>query len=373
MKVCPTNALQPAIFETGLEGIWTPLLCRASGRARRSAPRAATSVPTGAIRPFTWQDKRYKIKMGLANVNQSTCVAWNGGRDCVVCAEVCPYSAVVFRDKWDDGLPKDPTPPDHGPGQQGPHEARPDGRREALHRLRHLRVPLPGAAGPLHRRLLVPGRPRVQRAGRNADRRLHPSRTGSSARKRARPRSTPRPRKSTAGAPRSRDPERPPPPAADSRRFVTREIDKLAPTTPAHPHTRTRPFDWYYHLLPLRAEGDEALPLDWVVERAAELISRAEATGEPAHFSPALHWAHLLKLEQGPDGDWPAVVNARTGEAIGTRRTRRPAEMLARLGQLLDSTEFEAAVALAACRAQKFVVGPLHRAAAGHPPDAGAP
>lgn len=119
MKVCPTNALQPALFETGPEGIWTPILVPSVGACAEKCTACGDICPTHAIRPFTWQDKRYKIKMGLANVNQSTCVAWNGGRDCVVCAEVCPYSAVVFRDKWDDGLQKDPTRPITDPGNKG--------------------------------------------------------------------------------------------------------------------------------------------------------------------------------------------------------------------------------------------------------------
>ena len=62
-----------------------------------------------------------------------------------------------------------------------------------------------------------------------------------------------------------------------------------------------------------------------------------------------LHWAHILKAEQGPDGDWPAVVNARAGTAIGATRTREPAVLLARLDMLLDFSEFEAAVARAGC------------------------
>ncbi|MEP6757219.1 MAG: 4Fe-4S dicluster domain-containing protein [Chthonomonadales bacterium] len=119
MKVCPTNALQPALFETGLEGIWTPMLVPSVGPCAEKCTSCGDVCPTHAIRPFSWQDKRYKIKMGLANVNQSTCVAWNGGRDCVVCAEVCPYSAVVFRDKWDDGLQKDPSRPISDPGNKG--------------------------------------------------------------------------------------------------------------------------------------------------------------------------------------------------------------------------------------------------------------
>lgn len=110
----------------------------------------------------------------------------------------------------------------------------------------------------------------------------------------------------------------------------------------------TAPNDWYYHLFPLTAEGAETLPLAYVVELAEALIREAERTGDETHFGPVLHWAHLLKCEQGPDGHWPAVVNARTGEALGSERTRRPAELLARLSRLLDTSEFDAAVALAA-------------------------
>jgi len=108
MKVCPTNALQPASFDTGLQGLWTPILVPSIGPCAEKCTSCGDVCPTGAIRPFTWQDKRYKLKMGLANVNRSTCVAWNGGRDCIVCAEVCPYSAVIFKDTMDDTLPKNP-------------------------------------------------------------------------------------------------------------------------------------------------------------------------------------------------------------------------------------------------------------------------
>jgi hypothetical protein len=113
------------------------------------------------------------------------------------------------------------------------------------------------------------------------------------------------------------------------------------------PNACTAPTDWYYHLLPLPAPSEETLSLDWVAVVAGELMDRAEASGEPAECEAVLHWAHLLKLEQGTEGDWPAVVNARTGEALGEERTRKPAAVLARLGELLDSTEFDTVIALA--------------------------
>lgn len=114
MKVCPTNALQPATFEFGMDGLWTPILIPSVGPCAEKCTACGDVCPTGAIRPFTWQDKRYRLKLGLAQVDQSICVAWNGGRNCIVCAEVCPYSAVVFSDTFDDTLPKDPSLPiDH--------------------------------------------------------------------------------------------------------------------------------------------------------------------------------------------------------------------------------------------------------------------
>lgn len=119
MKVCPTNGLQPAMLETGPEGFWTPLLVPAIGPCAEKCTACGDVCPTHAIRAFSWQDKRFKLKLGLANVNQSTCIAWNGGRDCVVCAEVCPYSAVVFKDKMDDGLSRDETRPITDPGNKG--------------------------------------------------------------------------------------------------------------------------------------------------------------------------------------------------------------------------------------------------------------
>jgi hypothetical protein len=107
------------------------------------------------------------------------------------------------------------------------------------------------------------------------------------------------------------------------------------------------PLDWAYANFPLPSEGEESLSMEWLVNVAYVLIDRAEETGNEAHFGPVLHWAHILKSEQGPAGDWPALVNARTGAVIGAARTREPGRLLARLDALLDSSEFETAVARA--------------------------
>lgn len=110
----------------------------------------------------------------------------------------------------------------------------------------------------------------------------------------------------------------------------------------------TAPNDWYLHLFPLTAEGEEVLPLEYVVEVAEGFIRETVRTGDHVHLGPPLHWAHLLKYELGSGSDWPAVINARTGDAIGEERTRRPAELLAKLAEMLDTAEFDAAVAACA-------------------------
>jgi hypothetical protein len=110
------------------------------------------------------------------------------------------------------------------------------------------------------------------------------------------------------------------------------------------------PLDWAYALFPLPAEGEEILSMEWVAEVAHRLLDLSEYTGDQAHIGPTLHWAHRLVVSQSREGDWPLLVNARTGEVVSAQRTRKPAEFLARLGDLLDSSEFEHVVARAAIK-----------------------
>lgn len=87
---------------------------------------------------------------------------------------------------------------------------------------------------------------------------------------------------------------------------------------------------------------------DAVVRGALALVEEAKGSGDYAPIGPVIHWAHIFKSEQGIDGDWPAAANARTGEAIGSARTVAPAELMARLDALLDSTEYAACIEAAA-------------------------
>ena len=50
MKVCPTNALQPALGQAGPEGLWTPVLVPKIGYCEYYCSLCTQVCPTGAIR-----------------------------------------------------------------------------------------------------------------------------------------------------------------------------------------------------------------------------------------------------------------------------------------------------------------------------------
>ena len=57
MKVCPNNALHPAFFEAGIEGLWTPILIARIGYCEHSCVLCGQVCPTGAIQKITEKEK----------------------------------------------------------------------------------------------------------------------------------------------------------------------------------------------------------------------------------------------------------------------------------------------------------------------------
>jgi polyferredoxin len=102
MKVCPNNALHPAFFEAGLEGLWTPILIPRIGYCEFSCVLCGDVCPTGAIQKITElqktgrDDKTGKeqkpISMGTAMYDQGRCLPWSMATPCIVCEEFCPTS-----------------------------------------------------------------------------------------------------------------------------------------------------------------------------------------------------------------------------------------------------------------------------------------
>ncbi len=98
MKVCPTNGLQPAIAEAGLGGIWTPVLAPRIGECSQNCNLCGQVCPTDAIEAFEIAEKEH-LYIGRAAINRSTCIVWESGKQCLVCDEVCSYSAIYWLDE----------------------------------------------------------------------------------------------------------------------------------------------------------------------------------------------------------------------------------------------------------------------------------
>lgn len=102
LRICPTNVLQPALWEAGLEGLWTPVLDFRAGTSGCQYQCVACSriCPTAAIRRLTLDEKhgtgdfadRGPVRIGAAFVDRSRCLPWAFGKPCIVCEENCPVS-----------------------------------------------------------------------------------------------------------------------------------------------------------------------------------------------------------------------------------------------------------------------------------------
>lgn len=97
MKICPTGGLQPAWFEAGLAGLWTPRLVPRIGYCDYECNRCGDVCPTGAIAPLDLAAKK-EMRIGLAAFDPSRCLPYAFGRDCMVCEEHCPVpeKAIYF-------------------------------------------------------------------------------------------------------------------------------------------------------------------------------------------------------------------------------------------------------------------------------------
>ena len=96
MKVCPNNALHPAFFEAGMEGLWTPILIPRIGYCEFSCVLCGQVCPTGAIQKIDEKQKmgigQKPISMGTAMYDQGRCLPWSMATPCIVCEEFCPTS-----------------------------------------------------------------------------------------------------------------------------------------------------------------------------------------------------------------------------------------------------------------------------------------
>ncbi|NOQ46591.1 MAG: 4Fe-4S binding protein, partial [Desulfobulbaceae bacterium] len=100
MRVCPTNVLQPAGLEYGLESLWTPILNNRIGSSgcQLNCTECSQVCPTTAIRPITFNEKlgldefaeKGPVKLGTAFLQRGRCLPWAMDKPCIVCEENCP-------------------------------------------------------------------------------------------------------------------------------------------------------------------------------------------------------------------------------------------------------------------------------------------
>jgi len=96
MKVCPTHVLQPAVLESGWEGVWTPRLAPSLGYCEYQCNLCGRVCPTGALRPLTVAEKT-RTRLGLAEVHRDRCIPWTTDEQCLVCEEHCPVPAKAIK------------------------------------------------------------------------------------------------------------------------------------------------------------------------------------------------------------------------------------------------------------------------------------
>ncbi|MCC7492619.1 MAG: 4Fe-4S dicluster domain-containing protein [Fimbriimonadaceae bacterium] len=100
IRVCPTNVLQPALLEAGLEGLWTPVMNMRLGYCELNCTLCGQVCPTGAIQRLTLDEKhghgafegRGPVRSGTAFYDRGRCLPWAMDTSCAVCEEVCPVS-----------------------------------------------------------------------------------------------------------------------------------------------------------------------------------------------------------------------------------------------------------------------------------------
>jgi polyferredoxin len=96
MKSCLTNTLQPCLWESGLSGLWTPRMDPRLAPCDQNCSVCGKVCPTQAIRSLSLEEKTH-ARVGTAILRKELCLVWSQNKLCLICDEICPYNAIVFR------------------------------------------------------------------------------------------------------------------------------------------------------------------------------------------------------------------------------------------------------------------------------------
>lgn len=95
MMACPTNTLQPIGLRAGFPALFSPAVTPRRGYCDPLCHECARVCPTNAIRQTPAPDRIW-AKTGTARILRQKCLAWEFGKSCMVCDEVCPFDAIEF-------------------------------------------------------------------------------------------------------------------------------------------------------------------------------------------------------------------------------------------------------------------------------------
>jgi polyferredoxin/Pyruvate/2-oxoacid:ferredoxin oxidoreductase delta subunit len=89
VRVCPTQGLQPILFQAGVQNLLTPRLVPRLGYCNYGCAACGQVCPTRAIPELALEEKQ-RTPVGLATIDQGRCLPWAYDVPCIVCEEVCP-------------------------------------------------------------------------------------------------------------------------------------------------------------------------------------------------------------------------------------------------------------------------------------------
>jgi MauM/NapG family ferredoxin protein len=89
IKVCLRSALYPALFQTGIYGVFMPILIPRLGYCEYNCNLCGQVCPTGAIPNLPLEQKKKSV-IGIAVVDKNHCLPYAKKINCIVCEEHCP-------------------------------------------------------------------------------------------------------------------------------------------------------------------------------------------------------------------------------------------------------------------------------------------
>jgi polyferredoxin/Pyruvate/2-oxoacid:ferredoxin oxidoreductase delta subunit len=97
VQSCPTAIIRPSGLEAGSASLFTPRLDFTKAGCEYRCQVCQTVCPNAAI-PRQALEQKQRSVIGLAAIDETTCVVFAEGKQCLVCEELCPIpeKAIVF-------------------------------------------------------------------------------------------------------------------------------------------------------------------------------------------------------------------------------------------------------------------------------------